>query len=300
MLPMKAPVIPAGPYSVVVRPPELEAATITVTRVENGRVAERHQVDVGPGDTVPKVAERLAAAINAPPEPDRAVCRSAPAGHPPIADPAPKPPRSELAELFESDPYARALLEGRQAPQEPEQEQGEDEEDEGQELEQEPPRPRLERAWGPSVAPKATRKERAVLAIAELRAQATFADYEPKPRNRTECRPAGMYLDPKLGRERPFPKGHLRIWADDEPCPWASCKHSLRIDYNRETGSFKELQGVDDGEPCCALDVADAGGIILERIGDLTGVTRERIRQVEVKALLQAGVGARAQGVQRD
>lgn len=35
----------------------------------------------------------------------------------------------------------------------------------------------------------------------------------------------------------------------------------------------------------CALDVADRGGEPLETIGEMLGVTRERIRQIEVQAL---------------
>ena len=35
----------------------------------------------------------------------------------------------------------------------------------------------------------------------------------------------------------------------------------------------------------CALDVADRGGTTLEEVGAIMNLTRERIRQVEVKAL---------------
>jgi DNA-directed RNA polymerase sigma subunit (sigma70/sigma32) len=35
----------------------------------------------------------------------------------------------------------------------------------------------------------------------------------------------------------------------------------------------------------CALDVADRGGITLEEVGEILNLTRERIRQVEVKGL---------------
>ena len=44
----------------------------------------------------------------------------------------------------------------------------------------------------------------------------------------------------------------------------------------------KELWEIGD---TCALDVADRGGITLEEVGAIMNLTRERIRQVEVKGL---------------
>jgi DNA-directed RNA polymerase sigma subunit (sigma70/sigma32) len=38
----------------------------------------------------------------------------------------------------------------------------------------------------------------------------------------------------------------------------------------------------------CVLDIADNGGLTLEEIGELVGVTRERIRQIEELALKKA------------
>lgn len=35
----------------------------------------------------------------------------------------------------------------------------------------------------------------------------------------------------------------------------------------------------------CALDIADSGGVRLEDVGALMNITRERARQIEVKAL---------------
>jgi Sigma-70, region 4 len=85
-----------------------------------------------------------------------------------------------------------------------------------------------------------------------------------KPRNRAEC-------------------------ADGpRPCPFVSCKHHLFIDVSPRTGAIKlnfpDLEVWDLGESC-ALDVADRGGTTLEDVGAIMNLTRERIRQVEVKAL---------------
>ena len=37
----------------------------------------------------------------------------------------------------------------------------------------------------------------------------------------------------------------------------------------------------------CSLDVADRGGITLEEVGAILNLTRERIRQVEVRGLVE-------------
>jgi hypothetical protein len=74
------------------------------------------------------------------------------------------------------------------------------------------------------------------------------------------------------------------------PCPWVACKHHLYLDINPRTGSIKI--NFPDLEPwelpnTCALDVADQGALTLEEIGVVTNLTRERVRQVEVRGLLQ-------------
>lgn len=89
------------------------------------------------------------------------------------------------------------------------------------------------------------------------------ADYW-KPRTRAEC------------------KGGPR------PCPFISCKHHLYVDVSPRTGAIKlnfpDLE-VWELTESCALDIADHGGTTLEDVGAIMNLTRERIRQVEVKAL---------------
>ncbi len=74
----------------------------------------------------------------------------------------------------------------------------------------------------------------------------------------------------------------------ERPCLFVSCRHHLYLDVNPETGSVK-LNFPDkepwDLEETCALDVADRGGITLEEVGAIMNLTRERIRQVEVRGL---------------
>jgi len=84
------------------------------------------------------------------------------------------------------------------------------------------------------------------------------------------------------------PKTRADCGAEARPCPWVACKHHLYLDINPETGSIK--LNFPDLEPwelrdTCALDVAERGGITLDEVGAVTNLTRERIRQLEVRGL---------------
>jgi hypothetical protein len=84
------------------------------------------------------------------------------------------------------------------------------------------------------------------------------------------------------------PKARAECAEGPRPCPYVSCKHHLFIDVSPRTGAIKlnfpDLEVWEMGESC-ALDVADRGGTTLEDVGAIMNLTRERIRQVEVKAL---------------
>ena len=120
---------------------------------------------------------------------------------------------------------------------------------------------RRERARSKTIAPRRLTKE-------ELR----FRDLLPmvddpfRPGTRAECK------------------------EGERPCPYVSCKHHLYLDVNPDTGSIKlnipDLEVWEMAETC-SLDVADRGGITLEEVGEILNLTRERIRQVEVRGLLK-------------
>lgn len=86
------------------------------------------------------------------------------------------------------------------------------------------------------------------------------------------------------------PKTRAECAEQARPCPWVACKHHLYLDVNPRTGSIK--LNFPDLEPwelqhTCALDVAEAGGHTLEEVGDITNLTRERIRQLELRGLIE-------------
>ena len=88
--------------------------------------------------------------------------------------------------------------------------------------------------------------------------------------------------------KRVRPRTRQECVNQDRPCLFVGCKHHLYLDVNQDTGSIKfnfPSKEVWEMKETCALDVADRGGITLEEVGEILNLTRERIRQVEVKGL---------------
>ncbi len=98
----------------------------------------------------------------------------------------------------------------------------------------------------------------------------------------------GRLLYPEMDYERPQTRADCA--EGERPCPFVSCKNHLYLDVNPNTGSIKlnfpdlEVWEMPDS---CALDIADRGGLTLEEVGEIVNLTRERVRQVEMRGLLK-------------
>lgn len=95
-------------------------------------------------------------------------------------------------------------------------------------------------------------------------------DVPARPSTRAECLPGGSNAA--------------------RPCPYVSCRYHLFLDVRR-TGTLKlnfRRRSIDQLAETCALDVADRGAHSLEQLGQLMGITRERVRQIANRALARA------------
>lgn len=103
-----------------------------------------------------------------------------------------------------------------------------------------------------------------------------------------------------LAGQTPHPKklhklvcGHHpdEVVKRSRPCVFVGCRYSTYLDTT-ETGSivfnFPHLEpGQMPVDQSCTLDLADRRAMTLEEIAVVTNLTRERIRQLELKALLR-------------
>lgn len=83
-----------------------------------------------------------------------------------------------------------------------------------------------------------------------------------------------------------------RTWGDCQerglgtpkrPCAYLLCRWNLQIDINPQSGEMRLLSG--GSEHTCALRVAQHDGLQLDEIAAIMGVSIERVRQLEAKAL---------------
>lgn len=108
--------------------------------------------------------------------------------------------------------------------------------------------------------------------MSEPEVEVEVEDFEDqRPRTRADCLEGGV--------------------NSQRPCPWVSCRYHLALDIS--PGGLVQMSFPDkevwELTETCALDVAgDGEGQTLEVVGQYLAVTRERIRQIESKALRRA------------
>lgn len=96
--------------------------------------------------------------------------------------------------------------------------------------------------------------------------------------------------------ERPRTRADCEVGENAQrPCPWVGCRHHVALEV-MGGGGLRIVDKWDDGRPTCSLDIANAGGVTLDEVGNALAITRERARQIEVRALLKV----RQEGVDDD
>lgn len=147
---------------------------------------------------------------------------------------------------------------------------------------------------------------------AELQALGADGPYD-RPRTRAHCRPCPVCQLVRDGKSDGLDQAARRALGrgDDQessgllmcghrvteviyrsrPCVFVACKHALFLDVS-ETGSIiLNFPHLDPGQMpvdrSCTLDLAERGAMTLEDIAVATNLTRERVRQIELKALIR-------------
>jgi hypothetical protein len=131
----------------------------------------------------------------------------------------------------------------------------------------------------------------AVVGSAHTRSSRTIA---PK-RLSTEERAVAASIDADRDlalAQRLRPKTRGECLDGPRPCPYVSCWHHMYLDVEPSGGLKLNYPDKDpaDMADSCSLDLADRGGMTLEGVGDILGITKERARQIEVRGLAKAKV----------
>ncbi len=108
------------------------------------------------------------------------------------------------------------------------------------------------------------------------------------PVPRTVLKPVRLPLAPELVEGHRPPRLRSDCADGPRPCPWVRCGwHALWTRPKAERyGDPEEVAELVAGMTgSCVLDVADQDGATLGVVGEVMGITRERARQLEAKAL---------------
>ena len=111
-----------------------------------------------------------------------------------------------------------------------------------------------------------------------------FRTWSLKRLSKDELR-IGLLLYPERVTDRPRSRADCK--SGPRPCPYAGCRHHLAYEALPSGSILEVFAGVEiwDMRHTCSLDIADDGTHTLDDVGEIFGVTRERVRQIEEQAL---------------
>lgn len=110
-----------------------------------------------------------------------------------------------------------------------------------------------------------------------------------------------MIMLPRLAPIPQRPRTRGECVDGPRPCPWVSCRYHLLVEVAggsrlRALGAAPAagvatlvdqwVADLDELPESCALDCAEDGERTLDEVGVLVGLTRERVRQIAVHALV--------------
>jgi hypothetical protein len=79
------------------------------------------------------------------------------------------------------------------------------------------------------------------------------------------------------------PKTRADCAKIERPCPYVGCRHHLYLSVEKKGNIKFHYPGMEPHElkHSCALDLTNQGEMLLEEIGEVMQLTRERVRQIE-------------------
>jgi hypothetical protein len=139
-----------------------------------------------------------------------------------------------------------------------------------------------------------------VVPSARLRVRAQTVNGQKIPKR--QLRAEGEAYPPEINACDPKPATYgeceARGLGTVARCPYVSCKYHLALEVSPQAGSIRTIfpdRDPDAVPATCALGVAARGEHTLEQVGAIMNITRERVRQLEDRALakLARAVAAR-------
>lgn len=96
----------------------------------------------------------------------------------------------------------------------------------------------------------------------------------------------------RAAAERPKVRGDCA--SSPRPCPFVTCRFNTYLEVTEQGGIKLNWPNheIDALPSTCALDIAERGPHTLEQVGEVMNVTRERLRQIEARAMRKLQLSA--------